>query len=305
MITLRSMRPDEFDQVASLIHASTNTWYESHGLGRIFNGPPSDCRVFCEVYEDLDPGNCIIAEDQETGQLLGSCFFHPRETHCTLGIMNAHPDAAGKGVAKALLDRMIEMAQGRGQPLRLVSSCLNLDSFSLYSRRGFAPYAVFQDMMLQVPEDGIPAAESDNIRDATPDDVPAIDALEREIWGTSRAKDWAYFIDNVRGNWHVSVSAAADGQLNGVLASIYHPGSNLVGPGVAKDAKVAEQLFVAELNQHRGRTPVFLVPADNRDLVAAMYRHGARNCEMHIAQSNGEFPTINGVLMPTFMPETG
>ena len=116
MFTLRTMRPDEIDQVASLIHASTNDWYQSHGLGKIFQGPPSDCRLFCEVYEDLDPGNCLVAEADETGQLLGSCFFHPRETHSSLGIMNSHPDAAGKGVAKAILDRIIEMADEPYQP---------------------------------------------------------------------------------------------------------------------------------------------------------------------------------------------
>lgn len=301
------MRPDEFDQVASLIHASTNDWYEAHGLGRIFQGPPSDCRLFCEVYEDLDPGSCVVAEADGTGQLLGSCFFHPRETHSSLGIMNSHPDAAGKGVAKAILDRIIEMAEERGKPLRLVSSCLNLDSFSLYSRRGFAPYAVFQDMLVSVPKGGVSdaVARTDGVRPAQPDDVPAIDALERQIWGSSRAKDWAYFIENARRVWRVFVSEAADGSLTGVLASVDHPASNLIGPGVATDEDAMEKLIVAQLNAMPGRSPVVIVPADRRKLVAAVYQLGGRNCEMHLAQSRGEFPNIEGIILPTFMPETG
>ncbi|MFT5470114.1 MAG: GNAT superfamily N-acetyltransferase [Verrucomicrobiales bacterium] len=304
MFTLRTLRPDEFDQAASLIHASTNDWYQSHGLGTIFKGPPGDCRLFCDVYEDLDPGNCIVAEDDETGQLLGSCFFHPRETHSSLGIMNSHPDAAGKGVAGAILDRIIEMADEHGKPLRLVSSCLNLDSFSLYSRRGFAPFAVFQDVMVQVPETGFPSPPG--VRPARPDDVPAIDALERRIWGTSRAKDWAYFIQNDCQIWRVSVAESPEsGDLTGVLASVCHPASNMIGPGAAVDEATAEALIVTELNAYLGRSPVVLLPAQSRRLVSAIYKLGGRNCEMHLAQSRGEFPNIEGILMPTFMPETG
>lgn len=298
------MRPDERDEVAALIHKSTNAWYESRGIGTAFRGEPDTCLVFCEVYEDLDPENCVIARDNETRQLLGSCFFHPRETHSTLGIMNSHPDAAGTGVAKAILDRIIEMAEERGKSLRLVSSCLNLDSFSLYSRRGFAPYAFFQDMTLAVPEHGIPA--TGRARPATLTDLDAIADLEMDVWGTSRVKDWRYFIENQRGLWHVSVVESESGSgLDGVLASIFHPGSNMLGPGLARDDSSAEALIVSELNAHRGRRPVFLIPSTRRGLVQAMYRLGARNCELHVAQSRGPAPEISGIVMPTFMPETG
>ncbi|MBT5829823.1 MAG: N-acetyltransferase, partial [Candidatus Latescibacteria bacterium] len=59
-----------------------------------------------------------------------------------------------------------------------------------------------------------------------------------------------------------------------------------------------------ELNANRGRSPVFLVPVDS-PVVRALYAWGARNCEVHFAQIRGSFQAFNGVVMPTFMPETG
>ena len=80
------------------------------------------------------PGRCLVAEDEETGRLMGSCYYRARETNCSLGIMNVHPVYWGTGVGKALLDWIVDFANGEGKPLRLVSSAMNLDSFSLYTR---------------------------------------------------------------------------------------------------------------------------------------------------------------------------
>jgi GNAT superfamily N-acetyltransferase len=299
------MRADESDKVAELIYESTNHWYEAHGHSPIFQGSWEDCRIFTEVYEDLDPGCCLIAVSGED-TILGSCFYHPRETHVALGIMNTHQAIGRKGVAKALLITIIEIAKKNHVPLRLVSSVFNLDSFSLYTRQGLAPYSIYQDLLIQVPESGIPVNKVDGVtlRSARPEDADQIDALEREIWSTSRKKDWEYFINNQRGIWHSTVAENEHGALVGCLVSVAHPGSNMLGPGLAKAPEIATALIQTELNHHKGKSPVFLVPSNNKTLVGAMYELGARNCELHVGQILGDAPLINGVVMPTFMPET-
>src|SRR5256885_2186878 len=103
----------------------------------------------------LDPGCCIVAEHPETGRLAGSCFYRARETHCSLGIMTVHPVYFGTGVGKALLAQILEYARTEEKPLRLVSSAVNLDSFSLYTRAGFVPRHAYQDMFLPVPSGGL------------------------------------------------------------------------------------------------------------------------------------------------------
>jgi GNAT superfamily N-acetyltransferase len=306
-LSLRTATPADFDAVAELIHVGTNYWYETHGMGKIFSGSVSAARIFTDVYEELDPGCCLLAVDSNTGRIAGSCFYRVRPTHVSLGIMNAHPAYFGRGAARKLLAEIIAIAEQQNKPVRLVSSALNLDSFSLYNRAGFVPRQLFQDMILPVPESGLSAPAPDGIaqvRVATPDDVKRIVALEEQIQGIKRPGDWTYFIENSSGIWHTVVYEAPGGKINGALSSVGHPGSNLIGPGVATDASVMTPLLWAQLNFHRGTTPVFLLPATETQLVQTAYTWGAKNCELHVSQCHGEWFEPTGVMMPTFMPES-
>ena len=303
---IREMRSDEWQVVAGLIHSSTNAWYEANLNRSIFQREdPSGCLVFPEVYEALDPGCCLVA-DPGTGRLAGSCFYHPRETHVSLGIMNVDPEFAGRGVARELLGEIIRRAGDL--PVRLVSSCMNLDSYSLYTRAGFSPREIYQDMFL--PSDrACPEAPAgaERVREARPGDIPAMVALEEEVSGIRRGRDYEFFLRNEQQLWRVFVieGEGGRGELDGFLCSIDHPGSNMLGPGVMRDEGDALALIHAQLRAMPGRQPVFLVPARADFLVASLYGWGARNCEMHVAQVRGPAQEFRGVTMPTFMPETG
>jgi GNAT superfamily N-acetyltransferase len=306
---LRTMRGDERGKVAEVICASIREWYGAHGKAGRFPGGPESCLLFPEVYEDLDPGCCVVAEERKTGRLAGSCFYHPRETHVSLGIMNAHPDYFGRGVAKQLLQYVCDLADGQRKPLRLVSSAMNLDSFSLYTRAGFTARAVLHDFTGTVPAQGFSfACEGlSRVREARLADAPAMAALEQELSGIGRENDLRYFIENRRGIWHVSVieRAGSGGGIDGFLVSVKHPASNMLGPGAMRTEGDAAALILAELNRHPGGSPVWLVPATCGHLVQQMYAWGFRNCEIHLLQVRGEAAPLRGVTMPTFMPETG
>jgi hypothetical protein len=79
----------------------------------------------------------------------------------------------------------------------------------------------------------------------------------------------------------------------------------MLGPGVMRNETAAAALIAGQLDYHRGRTPVFLVPVECGDLVQTLYGWGIRNCELHFAQVRGAFSPSTGIIMPTFMPETG
>jgi len=307
-MTLRAMERTDWPEVAALIRNSTNAWYESHGRPAIFTGAPDATLLFCEVYETLDPGCCVVAIDDKSGEIAGSCFYHPRPTHMSLGIMNVHPAHFGKGVARRLLKHITDLADTAGTPTRLVSSAMNLDSFSLYTRAGFVPRMMFQDMLLEVPAEGLPVdgvAGSERVRDATVEDLAAIVALEKELHHIERAGDHRYFLENPNAAWHVSVmDAPSGGGIDGFLVSVKHPGSTMLGPGVSRTEHAAAALIRSELNHHRGGCPVWLVPVTAEALVRELYSWGARNCELHVAQVRGPWQAPTGVVMPTFMPET-
>lgn len=304
---LRPMKMDEWDAVAKLIHESTNSWYVANGKNPIFTGPTCDARLFCEVYEALDPGCCLLAVCPESGKIAGSCFYHPRSTHVSLGIMNVHSDFFGKGIAGSLLSWIIAYAEEKKLPPRLVSSAHNLDSFSLYTKKGFVPFLSFQDLYLEVPEDGLnlDLPKNDCVREAEPGDVTEMVELEHELVGIDRAKDFSHFIENTAGIWKTVTYRDEDGKLLGFLSSVNHPGSRMIGPGVARSEEITTALLAAQLDFFHGLCPVFLLPVDAAHAVQTAYSWGARNCEIHFAQSLGEPQTVKGVIMPTFMPETG
>jgi len=304
------MIPEDFEEVADLIFLSTNSWYQQELGRKIFSGVPGDCRIFCDVYEDLDPGCGLVAENKSTGALIGSCFFHARETHVSLGIMNVHPNYFGSGVASSILQHIIEFSEGQDLPLRLVSSAMNLDSFSLYNRFGFAPFAVYQDMCVHVPKKGF-QPESDEVqagmervRKAELRDLLFMGQVEFEISGISRERDYCYFIENDLGIWHTMVSLDEKGNVDGFLVSSDHPASSMIGPGVAKTKDGAEALLWAQLDRFRKRDVVFLLPVNRPDLVQAMYATGAKNCELHLGQVRGEAQPVRGIVMPGFLPES-
>ena len=305
---LRPMKTDEWHEVAELIYGSTNSWYVANGKNPIFNGPPSDALLFCEVYETLDPGCCILAVCRETKKIAGSCFYHPRTTHVSLGIMNVHSDFFGKGIAGSLLSWIISYAEQKKLPVRLVSSAHNLDSFSLYTKKGFVPFLSFQDLYIKVPSNGFPIIEipdGETIREAVAEDVADMVELERELAGIERAKDFSYFIKNSEGIWKTLTYRDRDEKLLGFLSSVNHPASRMIGPGVARSEKIAASLLSAQLDFFRGFSPVFLLPTNAAQAVKTVYSWGARNCEIHFAQCLGQRQAPRGVIMPTFMPETG
>ncbi len=307
MLAMRPMLPSDFNEVAELIYLSTNSWYQQKLGHPIFSCKPQDCRLFCEVYEELDPGCGLVMEHEETGLIVGSCFYHPRETHVSLGIMNVHPNYFGHGIAGKILREIISYAEARDLPIRLISSALNLDSYSLYNRHGFSPSNLYQDMIVSVPRAGLsdePSYELPAVREAEPSDLLGMGQLEFEISGISREKDYCYFLENTSGDWRTVVSFDENGEADGFLVSIDHPASRLIGPGVARNERTMEALLRAQLNHFAGQTVVFLVPGDASGLISAAYQLGAKNCELHVTQVRGISQPVNGIVMPTFMPET-
>ncbi|MCX6837796.1 MAG: GNAT family N-acetyltransferase [Verrucomicrobia bacterium] len=295
------------ETIARLLHRALVHWYESRlGQGARFGDRHEPFTLFPEVYEALDPGECVTART-DSGEIVGVCFSHERETHVSVGIVATSPDAGGRGIAKKMMSLVLEKAKRLGKPARLVSSLLNLDSFSLYTRLGFVPGAIFQDLLITVPETGLTAAAPagiEHVREAVWADAPRIADFEQSQQGIRREKDFAFFVRNEVGAWRLLVSEATDGSVNGFLGMSTHPACTMIGPGVAKDEETAIALLWKALDSLRGRALVFIAPCAAATLVRTAYAWGARNVELHIAQSTAPVAGAKGIVFPTFMPET-
>ena len=304
---IRQLTPGDWDALAALIHASLSVWYRSRLNVERFGPDHTPLRMIPELYEALDPGCCVVAEEAD-GRLSGSVFYHPRETHWAIGIVNSHPDYAGRGVAKDLMKEVLARAEKDGKPVRLVSSAMNLDSFSLYTRLGFVPRMTFQDLKLAVPGEGLPPLPSRGltIRPARVEDATRLADFELRLNGIRREKDYRHFAENAGGCWHLLVAERAGGEVAGFLGAVDHTHMQMIGPGVAADEACAIALLHAMLDTHyRGRAIVWLAPVHCAALVRQSYTWGARNVEMHLASVLGEMPPMTGVTFPTFMPESG
>lgn len=307
-LILRPMTDDDRYEVAEVIYASINVWYANRGFPAIFKGGPQVTEVFYDVYNAVEPGCTVVAENPKSGSIMGSCFYHPRKHHVSLGIMTVHPNYYGYGVGSQLLKHIIEYTEQNDYPaLRLTQSALNLDSFSLYNKAGFVPRYAYQDMFINVPDSGMQqtTAGFDNVRDATLDDIPAMIALEEEVSGISREQDYRYCIENDLGIWTVRVYETPRGDVDGFMISCGHSAMNMLGPCVTRSETEAAALILRGLNSYPGRSPVFLIPVEKSELVHQMYDWGAKNCELHFCQVRGDFQPFAGVNMPSFLPETG
>ncbi|MBB5036985.1 GNAT family N-acetyltransferase [Prosthecobacter dejongeii] len=298
----------DHEAVSGLLHRSLVKWYESRlGQGARFGDSPAPFLLFPQVYEALDPGEAITARDEETQAILGICFTHERETHLSIGIVATSPEASGKGIARQMMQAALDKAQHLGKPARLVSSLLNLDSFSLYTRLGFIPGPIFQDVQFNVPETGltIPVPEGhERVRLAGPEDVKRIADFEFITQSIRREKDFHFFLRNQVGDWRVFVQEDAAGSLTGYMVVSTHPSCCMIGPGAATDEDAATALIWQSLETLRGRTTVILVPCLAARLVKTLYRWGGRNVELHVAQSTAIPPKTTGLAFPTFLPES-
>jgi GNAT superfamily N-acetyltransferase len=306
---LRPLLPEDRPEFSKMLYQSFNVWYRLHGWpSDYFKCKPEETGIFFDIYSDLTPGCSIAAFDPETGRMMGACFYHPRETHVSLGIMAVHPDYFKRGIGKAFVRHILDFSSKNGyRSLRLVGSAMNIDSFSLYNKAGLVPRAVYHDMILTVPEYGMQESSLDAVyvRDASFDDIPAIGSLEIDVSGIRREIDYRYCIENTRGYLHISVLERSSGRIDGFMASLRHPALNMLGPCVARTEADAAALILREADCFRGRTVLCLIPMDKRKLVEQMYKWGARNCETHLVQVRGEFKPFDGISMPSFLPETG
>jgi GNAT superfamily N-acetyltransferase len=303
------LRDSDVPEYTQMLYDSFNAWYGKRGWGKnYFLCTAQDTSVFYDIYNDLSPGCSVAAFDRASGHMLGACFYHPRETHVSLGIMVVHRDHGRKGIGRSMVEHILGFTRANNYPCcRLVGSAMNMDSFSLYNRSGFVPRAVFHDMVVTVPESGLDVhvPSEDRVRDAVLSDVARMGDLEMDVSGIKREVDYRYAIESPRKLLHAAVCENNHGGIDGFMFSLKHPTLNMLGPCVARSSVVATALVRRELERFRGTVALMLVPVVERDMVEEFYRWGGVNVEIHLQQIWGEFRPVRGVNMPSFLPESG
>lgn len=261
---LRPLRYDDVSGYAEMLYSSFNSWYRKHGLDKdYFECGLQETRIFYDIYNDLTPGCSVAAFSKDTGEIAGASFYHPREYHVSLGIVSVHPDFWGVGVGSSLVHSILKYTKENNyKSCRLMSSAVNIDSFSLYNRAGFIQRVAYQDMVITVPENGITETVKGEelVREAILNDISAVSSLELEVSGISRKMDYRYAIENPRNVLHMTVYENSHKGIDGFMISIKHPALNMLGPCVASSEDVAIALIKKELGRFQGGTCVVRSP---------------------------------------------
>ena len=71
---LQRLQSHQYDDLAKLLHASLDVWHRTRLNVDRFGTEWEPFRLTVEVYEELDPGCCVVAMD-DAGALMGSAFF--------------------------------------------------------------------------------------------------------------------------------------------------------------------------------------------------------------------------------------
>ncbi|MDH5433859.1 MAG: GNAT family N-acetyltransferase, partial [Gammaproteobacteria bacterium] len=273
---LRPLESKDVPEHADLLYSSFNAWYWKHGWGKDYFGcSPQETSIFYDIYNDLTPGCSIASFDPQTGRMMGSCFYHPREHHVSLGIMSVHPNYGGRGVGRQLVNYILDYTRENDyKSCRLVSSAINMDSFSLYNRAGFIPRVTYHDMVINVPDEGIgdvKVSGEEKVRDAVISDIGAMGDIEMEVSGIKREIDYRYAIENPRGALHASIYENDQKNIEGFMISVKHPALNMLGPCVARTEEVAIALIRKEIERFKGTWVLFSIPMEKRKMVEQMY----------------------------------
>lgn len=174
------------------------------------------------------------------------------------------------------------------------------------NRAGFIPTCLYQAMGIYISWRGLPVdlPKGTSLRRATEDDIDEMVALELELNGIDREKDYRYLIGNSDGNWRTNVLIGPSGKLDGFISSIRTPWLKMLGPGVARTEEQAVALIQQNLNRHRNHIMTCIVPHSARSVIEMLYGMGAKTYELYLSQVRGVQYPQSGLSFPTLMPES-
>lgn len=115
------------------------------------DSPPEACHVLA-LEELRGPDIRFLSLRSSTGRLLGIGALKMLEAgHGEIKSMRTHPDALGRGVGKAILDKLVDLARAQGMTrlsLETGNSPLFVAANRLYERSGFTrcgPFGGYPD----------------------------------------------------------------------------------------------------------------------------------------------------------------
>lgn len=225
-----------------------------------------DYRPKLELQLRLAPGLGLVAA--EGARVVGTGSLVPYGGAAYVGMVAVRPERQGRGLARAIMRRLLELARGRGYETVLLDA--SASGYPLYRSLGFEP----------VDEVLVTSRAAEGSRATPPAAAPtgsapwsaATAAFDASIWGADRGA-FLQTLASAPGN-SVQAEAVAGGRLRGYL--LVQADQAVLGPLLAEDERLALELLDRALAAAPGREWGLVLPAANGSFAAGAAARGFR-----------------------------
>jgi len=285
--TITTVLPEQADAVGTLVYESFREIAERHNFEPAF-GTPELAQFVVRLLAQTEGNESYLLE--EDGRPLACNFGDERDEVVGIGPVAVAVDQQGHGFGRQVMEALIERSERNGfTSLRLVQSAYNMQSFALYHRLGFEVRTMLAIMKGRPPADEQPAQA---IRDYTPADLDACDALHRDVMGFGRRHDLEMFA-----SFATPVVVERDGQIAGYLTRF--PGEDVfVMHGVARDERALRDVIIGTAQAEDGDMAI-TIPSSQAETLRWAMAGGFRLGELGSYMVRGDYQQPMGAWIPS------
>jgi len=243
-------------------HLTENDLETADGIVRSAFGLSKSRLPEIRRYFALQPDGWLLAALQDIpAAVVGALNYG---TFAYLGMMTVRQDLQRRGIGRVLLQHMLNWTQQKG------ISFLRLDAseagFPLYTRFGFAVFD--RAILYKLANASHFSVYSPQVRQLSPDGIPALVEFDTPIFGVSRAA----LLRGLLSDFPNRAFAVYDksGHIEGYL--IAQP--QRLGPWIARGPRNAEMLLQAALTLTYDEPPLAIIPEMNLAAADLLKRYG-------------------------------
>lgn len=281
-ITIRRATPNDIPAAADICFRAFQTISNTHNFPPDLPNLETAQHFISLLFGMPDFFFCVVAEDN--GRVLGSNCLDERSIISGIGPITVDPSTQNRGVGRLLMQAVLDRARERRAPgVRLVQAAFHNRSLSLYTSLNFDVREPLACMQGRTSTRSIPGL---TVRPATPDDIPACNAVALAVQGFERGTEIAHGIHM----GHARV-VERDGRITGYASALGFFGHSTAESNLDLCA------LVASADTFLG--PGILIPSRNSALFRWCLANGLRVTQPMTLMSLGLYNDPRGAFLPS------
>ncbi len=286
-LTLTTVLPDQAEAVGTLVYEAFKDIAERHNFEPGFPNPQL-AQVVVRLLAQTEGYESYLLT--EAGRPVACNFGDERDEVIGVGPVAVAVDRQGRGLGRRVMEALLERSERNGfRSVRLVQVAYNMQSFSLYHNLGFDVTDLLANIRGRPGEGERP---QDQVREYTPVDLEACDALHRDVLGIDRRQDIEFMA-----NLAAPLVVERDGEIAGYLTRF--PGTEtFVTHGVARDELALRDLIIG-MGRAAPADLHLLLPTSHAETLRWAMGQGFQLLELDSYMVHGEYQPPIGAWVPS------